>query len=149
MRVHLIIVFTRGVLFISRPLRSSSQRAQRKTNLFFEKSLRRRFFKRTHASGGVLFAEREIFFDCRPLSGNQKLTILCDLCVLCERSSFVFGCDWAALRNSVNIILRPLISQKRVIFEMKTHFWVAWRPFPEPQRKKVAGEIRPGRHVLL
>jgi hypothetical protein len=30
--------------------------------------------------------------------------------VLCERSSFVFGCDWAALRNSVNIILRPLIS---------------------------------------
>jgi hypothetical protein len=61
----LIIVFKRGVLFISRPLRSSSQRAQRKTNLFFEKSLRRRFFKRTHASGGVLFAEREIFFDCR------------------------------------------------------------------------------------
>jgi hypothetical protein len=83
-------------------------------DLFFEKSLRRRFFKTTHASGGVSFAEREIFSDCRPaiggVSSNQKLTILCDLSVLCERSSFVFGFDWAVLRNPVNIILKSLIT---------------------------------------
>ncbi len=84
-------------------------------NLVFEKSLRRRFFKKTHASGGVSFAEREIFFDCRPLSGNQKLTILCDPCALCERSSFVLRCDWVALRNPVHIILRPLIILSRSI----------------------------------
>jgi hypothetical protein len=62
--------------------------------LFFEKSLRRRFFKRIHATGGVSIAEREIFLDCRPLSGNQKLDILSDLCLLFERLVFVFGCDY-------------------------------------------------------
>ena len=76
----LVIGFTRGVLFISRPLCSSSQRAQRKTNLFFEKSLRRRFFKRTHASGGVLFAERESSFDCRlpkvPTKAGSAVSII-------------------------------------------------------------------------
>jgi hypothetical protein len=95
-------------------------------NLFFEKSLRRRFFKRTHASGGVLFAERKIFFDCRPLSGNQKCAILCDLCVLSERSSFVFGCDWAALRNSVNIILRPFNNKKKVKNSTKPDAFNRW-----------------------
>jgi hypothetical protein len=82
------------ILALARFARVRRGRRERRID-FFEKSLRRRFSETTHASGGVLFAEREIFFDCRPLSGNQKLFILCDLCVLCERSSFVFGCDWA------------------------------------------------------
>ena len=58
----LIIVFTWSVRSISRPLRSSPQRAQRKMILFFEKSLRRRFFKTTHASGGVSFGGAGDFF---------------------------------------------------------------------------------------
>jgi hypothetical protein len=59
----LIIVFTRGVLFISRPLRSSSQRAQRKTNLFFEKSLRRRFFnqKNSRLRRGLIRGAEDFF----------------------------------------------------------------------------------------
>jgi len=82
----LIIVFTRGVLFISRPLRSSSRRTQRK--IFLAAPELRVTHKNLWAFGqNVYSAVREIFFDCRPLSGNQKLSILCDLCVLCERSS--------------------------------------------------------------
>jgi hypothetical protein len=43
-----------------------------KDDTFFKKSLRGRFFKTAHASGGDLFAKRRDLLDCRPLTGNPK-----------------------------------------------------------------------------
>ena len=65
-----------GCSFYLSPASLEFAEGAEKVESIFEKSLRRRFFKRTHASGGVLIAERKIFFGRFALLGGYPLYLV-------------------------------------------------------------------------